>query len=101
MPRPQFSTGLEFMTPRSRPRVKSGVGCLTNGASQGPENHTALSCVSVTLFEIGKWREGQDGGRVGSPSHLSPPNYPDNLQIILKIYEFSLRFKERTAGTLQ
>ena len=39
--------------------------------------------------------------RVGSPSHLSPPNYLDNLQIILKIYEFSLRFKERTAGTLQ
>ena len=34
--------------------MRSGVGCLTNGASQGPENHTALSCVSVTSFEIGK-----------------------------------------------
>ena len=45
--------------------------------------------------------EGQDGGRVGSPNHLSPPNYLDNLQIILKIYEFALRFKERPAGMLQ
>ena len=34
--------------------MRSGVGCLTNRASQGPENHTALSCVSVTSFEIGK-----------------------------------------------
>ena len=40
-----------------------------------------------------KKEEGQDGGRVGSPSHLSPPNYLHNLQIILKLYEFSLRFK--------
>ena len=39
--------------------------------------------------------------RVGSSNHLSPPNYLDNLQIILKIYEFGLRFKERTAETLQ
>ena len=46
-------------------------------------------------------REGQEGGRVGSPNHLFPPNYLDNIQIILKIYEFSLRFKERTAGMLQ
>ena len=45
--------------------------------------------------------EGQDGGRVGSPSHLSPPNYLDNLQIILKIFEFCLRFKDRPAGMLQ
>ena len=30
--------------------------------------------------------EGQDGGRVGSPNHMSPPNYLENLQIILKIY---------------
>ena len=45
--------------------------------------------------------EGQDGRRVGSPGHLSPPNYLDNLQIILKIYEFGLRIKERPAGTLQ
>ena len=40
----------------------------------------------------------QVDGRVGSPSHLSPPNYLDNFQIILKIYEFGLRFKERPAG---
>ena len=57
------------------------------------------------VFDIsvpnGTWEEGQDGGRVGSPSHLSPSNYLDNLQIILKIYEFGLRFKERTAGMLQ
>ena len=46
-------------------------------------------------------REGQNGGRVGSPSHLSPPSYLDNLQIILKIDEFGLIFKERTAGMLQ
>ena len=45
--------------------------------------------------------EGQEGGRVGSPNHLSPPNYLDNLQIILKIDEFGLRFKERPAETLQ
>ena len=45
--------------------------------------------------------EGQDGGRVGSPSHLSPANYLDNLQIILKIFEFCLLFKERPAGMLQ
>ena len=46
-------------------------------------------------------RVGQDGRRVGSPSHLSPPNYLDNPQITLKIYEFGLRFKERPAGMLQ
>ena len=34
--------------------MRSEVGCLTDGASRGPENHTALSCVSVTSFEIGK-----------------------------------------------
>ena len=38
--------------------------------------------------------EEQDGGRVGSPNHLSPPNYLENLQIILKIYEFGLRIRE-------
>ena len=74
---------------------------LNQWSQPGPENHTALSCVSVTLFEIGKWREGQDGGRVVFPNHLSPPNYLDNLQIILKIYKFGLRFKERPAGMLQ
>ncbi|XP_048972455.1 uncharacterized protein LOC118350339 isoform X3 [Canis lupus dingo] len=42
---------------------------------------------------------GQDSRKVGSPSHLSPPNYLENLQIFLKIYEFGLRFKERPAGT--
>ena len=44
---------------------------------------------------------GQDGGRVGSPSHLFPPTYLDTFQIILKTYEFGLIFKERTAGMLQ
>ena len=48
-----------------------------------------------------KDEEEQDGGRVGSPNHLSPPNYLENLQIILKIYEFGLRFKERPAGMQQ
>ena len=45
--------------------------------------------------------EGQDGGRVGSPNNPSPPNYLENLQIILKFYEFGLRIKERTPGMLQ
>ena len=44
---------------------------------------------------------GQDGGGVGSSSHLSPPTYLDNFQIILKTYKFGLRFKERTAGMPQ
>ena len=44
---------------------------------------------------------GQDDGGVGSPSHLSPPTYLDNFQIILKTYKFGMRFKERTAGMLQ
>ena len=39
---------------------------------------------------------GQDDRGVGSPSHLSPPTYLDNFQIILKTYEFSLRFKENS-----
>ena len=43
----------------------------------------------------------EDGGRVVSPSHLFPPTYLDNVQIILKIYEFGLRFKETTAGMLR
>lgn len=54
MPRSWPSPGLELTTPRSGPGVRSGVGCLTNRASRGPENHTAFSCVSVTSFEIGK-----------------------------------------------
>ena len=44
------------------------------------------------------WREGEEGRKVGSPSLLSPANYLDNFQIILKIYKFGLRFKQRTAG---
>ena len=35
----------------------------------------------------------------GPPSHLSTLTYLDNFQIILKTYEFDLRF--RIAGTLQ
>ena len=34
--------------------MRSEVRCLTDRASRGSENHTALSCVSVTSFEIGK-----------------------------------------------
>ncbi|KAM8950947.1 zinc finger protein 713 isoform 1-T2 [Lycaon pictus] len=43
------------------------------------------------------------GGAVWSRIHLSRgfSERQDNLQIILKIYEFGLRFKERTAGMLQ
>ena len=46
-------------------------------------------------------RAGQDGGGVGSPSHLSPQTYLDKFQNILNTYEFDMRFKVRTAGTLQ
>ena len=52
-------------------------------------------------IEKNQIEEEQDGGRVGSPNHLSPPNHLENLQIILKIYEFGLRFKERPAGMQQ
>ena len=45
--------------------------------------------------------EGQDAGRVGSPSHLSPPNYLANFQIILKTYKFGLRFKESWNATMR
>ena len=55
----------------------------------------------AVLYKKARTGEEQDGGRVGSPNHLSPPNYLENLQIILKIYEFGLRFKERPAGMLQ
>ena len=44
---------------------------------------------------------GEEGEEVGSPSHLAPPTYLDDFQTFLKTYEFNLRFKERTAGTLQ
>ena len=47
------------------------------------------------------WEAGQDGGRVGSRSHLSPPTDLDNFQIILNTYEFGLGFKEKTAGMLR
>ena len=43
------------------------------------------------------WGWGQDGRRVGSQSHLSPPNYLDNFWLTFKsswkTYEFCLRFK--------
>ena len=58
-------------------------------------------CEVHKKVKINLWEEGQDGGRAGSPNELSPPNYLDNLQIILKIYEFGLRIKERPAGMLQ
>ena len=55
-----------------------------------------MKLVSQLLEEAGK-----DGGGVGSPSHLSPPTYLDNFQIILKTYESGLKFKEGTARFLQ
>ena len=63
--------------------------------------HLAVSYSLHRSIEFLVWEEGQDGGRVVFPNHLSPQNYLGSLQIILKIYEFSLRFKERTAGMLQ
>ena len=45
MPSVDLDTGLELMTLRSRPELRSGVGCLTNWAAQ------------VLLWEIfSKWR---------------------------------------------
>ena len=59
-----------------------------------------LEFSKIILFKE-KFREaGQDGGRVGSPSHMCPPNYLDNFQIILKTYEFRLIFTERN-GMIQ
>ena len=55
----------------------------------------------VRKYHVFSGRAGQDGGGVGSPSHPSPPTYLDDFQIILKTYEFDLRFKETPAGTLQ
>ena len=55
----------------------------------------------AVLYKKARTGEEQDDGRVGSPNHLSPPNYLENLPIILKIYEFGLRFKERPAGMQQ
>ena len=55
----------------------------------------------AVLYKKAATGEEQDDGRVGSPNHLSPPNYLENLPIILKIYEFGLRIKERTPGMQQ
>ena len=48
----------------------------------------------------GSW---QDGGRVGTRNHLSPPTYLDKFQTILNMntYQFTLRFNGRTAERLQ
>lgn len=58
---------------------------------------------SWILYLNWKWleREGQNGRRVGSSTHVVPQTYLDNLQNILNTYEFDLRFKKRTAGMLQ
>ena len=57
--------------------------------------------ICIALISVMRGEAGQSGGGVGSPTHLSPPTYLDNFQTILNTYEFDLRFKERTAGTLQ
>ena len=62
-------------------------------------NTPETSCIQT--FSNSEYRGGAGGRGVGSPSHPSPPNYLDNLQIFLNIYEFGLRFKERPAGKLQ
>ena len=61
-----------------------------------------ISCDYRSLLSLKSDRgAGQAGRRVGSSTHLVPPTYLDNFQIILNTYESDLRFKERTAGTLQ
>ena len=57
----------------------------------------------LSLVHFKEYNQGaeQDGRGVGSPSHLSPLNYLDNFQIILKTCKFDLRLKERTAGMKQ
>ena len=63
---------------------------------------TQAPYLNATFFKKHEHGEvGQDGGRVESPSQLSPPDYLDKFQITLKTYKFGLRFKERTAGMLQ
>ena len=44
---------------------------------------------------------GERWWKCSVPKSPSPRNYLDNLQIILKIYEFSLRFKQRPVWMLQ
>ena len=82
--------------------VKQQTAKYRRGQPIKKENNNKIRDINenknTKIQNIGR---GQDGGRVGSPSHPSPPNYLDNLQLILKIYEFGLRFKERPAGMLQ
>ena len=66
-----------------------------------PYMNLSLINKKKSLKKKQKGGDEQDGGRVGSPNHLSPPNYLENPQIILKIYQFGLRFKERPAGMQQ
>ena len=65
----------------------------------------AVLCWQVIFQDLSQnedsFRRRGKMARGGSPGHLCPPNYLDNLPVILKIYEFGLRFKERPAGTLQ
>ena len=79
---------------------------------QKKESETVLTATELQNWDSNSMSEsqfkstvikgaGQEGGGVGSPTHLSPPTYLDNLQIILKTYKFNLRFKERTTGMLQ
>ena len=56
---------------------------------------------AITKYYKQQRAAGQDDAAVGSPSHLFPSTYLNNFQIILKTYEFYLRFKVRIPGTLQ
>ena len=49
--------------------------------------------VTVKRYEF---RQSQNGRGVRSSTHLVPPNYLDNFQIILNTYKFDLRFKENS-----
>jgi len=53
MPSVDPNTGLELMTLRSRPELRSRVGCLTNWATQAHWDHmifTLLSVISYIMF---------------------------------------------------
>ena len=59
-----------FRTPGTKKTLQSPE--RTNTKVLDPE------CLQIPIPILKAEEEGQDGRRVGSPSHLSPPNYLDN-----------------------
>ena len=73
----QIPSGIIFFLPKGL-LTFLGIALLINSfIFYTSEKDFILSLCLKNVFG----EEGQDGGRVGSPNHLSPPNYLDNLQI--------------------